>query len=362
MNIRATTLCVLLTVLATTITHDVGTRAASTPQSAEPVADIFDEVQTSVVTLHIAKATGLVDSEGRVGVQEFLGSGVLLENGRILTAAHVVHEADSVAVEFFDTTMGKARVIGSVVQGDVALLELINAAPQDVKPAELGNSDEVRIGSQCLVIGSPRGQTHTLSVGYISAKRSWEGPKKGLAKPDLFQTDAAINPGNSGGPMFNMAGQVIGIVSHIKTTTGDSAGLGYAITSNTAKRLLLERNSIWSGITEVFITGELAGALQLPEGRSGFLLQHVAQDSPGSRLGLVGGSIPALIGGQSLLLGGDILMEAFGAELDSVGMGLAIMNALPDIGPQTPVVVVVYRDGEMVKLEAKAGELAPWLK
>lgn len=333
----------------------------SFPAAAASVEEVFQSVQTSVVTLYTTMDTGLRDAAGVAQTESSVGSGVLLEGGRILTAAHVVHSADEIVVDYVDGTRGSASVIGSVVQGDVALLRLDSPPPAGIRPATLGNSDEVRVGSQCFVVGAPKGHSHTLTVGYISARRVRDHPYIDLLDTEHFQTDASINPGNSGGPMFDMQGRVIGVVSYIISRTRESAGLGFAVTSNTARRHLLERSPVWSGMTEVFLTGALASAFQIPEGRSGFLLQRVAKGSPAARLGLVGGSIPASIGGVDVLLGGDILLEAFGYALDSIEKGLQIINAMQEIKAGTLVTVLVLRNGQIVKLEARADQLAPWL-
>jgi serine protease Do len=335
---------------------------AAHPATQSPtVEEVFASVHTSVVTLYTEGETGLRDARGVAETESSQGSGVLLEGGRILTAAHVVHSADTVVVQYADGTRVPGRVVGSVVQGDVALLHVDQPPPAPIRPATLADSDGVRVGSVCFVVGAPRGLTHTLTVGYISARRSRDHPLHDLLDTEHFQTDASINPGNSGGPMFDMNGRVIGIVSFILSNTRESAGLGFAVTSNTARRLLLERNPIWSGMTEVFLTGQLAQAFQLPDGRSGFLLQRVAQGSPADRLGLVGGSIPVAIGETTFLIGGDILLEAMGTRLDSPDVGLKLLSALPDLTPSSRVSVVVLRGGKMLKLEAAASDLAPWL-
>jgi S1-C subfamily serine protease len=339
----------------------IGGNVRSDQHEALSLEQVFDSVHTSVVTLYTEGETGLRDQEGVAQLESNQGSGVLLEGGRILTAAHVVHTADVVVVEYADGTRVRGRVIGSVVQGDVALLQVDEAPPSQIRPAVLGDSDGVRVGSVCFVGGAPRGLTHTLTVGHISARRSRDHPLHDLLDTEHFQTDASINPGNSGGPMFDMNGRVIGIVSFIRSATRESAGLGFAVTSNTARRLLLERNPIWSGMTETFLTGPLARAFQIPEGRSGYLLQRVAKGSPADRMGLVGGSIPATIGGTPILLGGDILLEAMGQRLDSPDIGLALLSSLQDLAPDSRVSVVILRSGQGLKLEAAAGDLAPWL-
>ncbi len=337
------------------------TGEARAAQPAPSVAEVFARVHTAVVTLYTRGETGLRDAEGVAEPEFGQGSGVLIEGGRIMTAAHVVHTADMVMVRYVDGTQARARIISSAFQGDVALLELLEAPPAGIRPATLGDSDKVAIGSVCFVVGAPLNLTHTLTVGHISARRGQDHPSLDILDVEHFQTDAALNPGNSGGPLFDMNGQVIGIASFIRSRIRENAGLGFAVTSNTARRLLLERSAIWSGMTELYLTGPLARAFQIPEGRSGFLLQRVAKGSPADRLGLVGGSIPVTVGETQILIGGDILLEAMGQRLDTPEIGLAVLSSLKDVTPATRVSAVVLRAGKALKLEAAAGELAPWL-
>src|SRR5262249_56447683 len=112
-----------------------------------------------------------------------------------------------------------------------------------------------QIGEQVFIIGAPYGIGHTLSAGHISGRHEPDTVYHGLAKAEFLQTDAAINQGNSGGPMFNMQGQVIGIVSHIISKSGGFEGLGFVVSSNMARRVLLEAPSFLTGISAVLFTG-----------------------------------------------------------------------------------------------------------
>ena len=143
--------------------------------------------------------------------------------GIVLTAAHVVQAANQVVVVFPNGEELQATVTGSSETHDVALLRLERAVT--TPPAVLGNSNEMRIGEDVFVVGAPLGESHTLTVGHLSAHRKRAG-LLGTSSVEFLQTDASINPGNSGGPMFNMDGEVVGIVSHILTQSGGSVGLG----------------------------------------------------------------------------------------------------------------------------------------
>jgi S1-C subfamily serine protease len=148
----------------------------------------------------------------------------------------------------------------------------------------------VQIGEQVFVVGAPLGITHTLTVGHLSARHKPNATFSGMLTAEFFQTDAAINRGNSGGPMFDLKGEVIGIVSSILSQSGGSDGLGFAATSNIARRLLLDEPSVWSGLDGYLLIGEAARAFNLPVGfEAGLLVQRVALGSPADQLGVRGG-------------------------------------------------------------------------
>ena len=337
---------------------------ASVRSSAQElsVEEAFDRVRGSVVTIHTVGRTGLLDVAGQVVTEQGIGSGVLVSrDGRILTAAHVVQTADAVKVEFLDGTKLSAHVVGSVPFGDVALLQLDGTPPEAAVVAPIGDSERVRIGSRAFVVGAPLGISHTLTVGHISARRSSSSDQLGGLDVEVFQTDAAINKGNSGGPLFDMHGEVIGIVSYIVSQTGGYEGLGFAITSDTVKRLLLDRSPFWSGMVYVALAGPYAASLNLPGGRPGLLVQRVAKDSPGERLGLRGGTIPATIAGQELLLGGDVVLEAFGWSLAGPKNLERILTRFGELTPGDTLRVRILRAGKEIELAEKIDVLMPWV-
>jgi len=350
---------VLTAVLASCASLQSELRISAQDGSLEAV---YDRVHGSVVTIYTIGRTGLTDASGQAATESGVGSGVMIsEDGKILTAAHVVQTADAVRVEFADGTVLPAKVVGSSPLADVALVQLDRPAPAGATFAPLGDSETVRVASSVFVVGAPLGIGHTLTVGHISAKRSSEG-MSGALNVEVFQTDAAINKGNSGGPMFNLKGEVIGIVSFIVSQSGGSQGLGFAITSNTARELLLERNPMWSGMQTVPLAGPFAEAFNIPGGHAGLLVQTVAKDSPGERLGLRGGTIPVSIGDQKILIGGDIIVEGFGVPLVDNDSIARIMKKVAAIEASDTLVLKVLRAGEVVTLQGKVGELMPWIE
>ena len=220
----------------------------------------------------------------------------------------------------------------------------------------LGDSNAARVAERVFVVGAPLGISHTLTVGYLSARRM--GPSLiGAGEVEVLQTDAAINHGNSGGPLFNMAGEVIGVVSFILSESGGSAGLGFAISSRTAREQLLDRPAFWTGVDWVTLAGEWAKAFNLPDGRTGLLLQRVAQGSAGARLGLRGSSVPIEAGGRPLLIGGDVVLEVAGIDVGSEEAVARIGAALDGLASDAELVVRILRDGRERTLKARMGEL-----
>jgi serine protease Do len=185
---------------------------------------------------------GFPRGNSRPPVERSSGSGVIVSaDGDILTNAHVVDGAEHVTVRLLDHRQFEARVLGTDPTTDVALIH-INA--DHLTPAELGNSDDARVGEWVLAVGNPLGEnlSFTVTSGIISAKgRSLQLPNSTERSiQDFIQTDAAINPGNSGGPLVNVQGEVIGINSAIASETGYYTGYGFAIPVNLARQVMAQ--------------------------------------------------------------------------------------------------------------------------
>src|SRR5262249_25960082 len=155
-------------------------------------------------------------------------------------------------------------------------------------------------------VGAPLGMGHTLTVGHVGGRRVVNDLFGGFSAAELLQTDAAINEGNSGGPMFDLQGKVIGIVSHVISGAVGSGGLGFVVTANMAKALLLSGGSRWSGMEGYRLEGDLARAFNVPQERA-ILVQRVAAGSPAARVGLMAGRERVTAGSESFLIGGDVI-------------------------------------------------------
>jgi S1-C subfamily serine protease len=323
----------------------------SPASGAEPLSRLFERANPAVVVIYTTETVLSGPSPDKSVSVSGLGSGVLISGDELLTAAHVVHAADSLEVEFPDGTRVPADVISSSPRADVALLQLHEPAPSSILPPKLGDSDEVSVGDEVFVIGAPYGISHTLTRGIISGRHRNREASGGMEETDFFQTDAAINQGNSGGPMFNLEGEIIGIVSHIKSKTGSNVGLGFAVTSNMARHLMLDQPPFYTGFESVTIRGPMARALNL-EQPIGILVQRVAARSFADRLGLIGGSIPIKVAGESIRIGGDIIIEVQGISTSEKNALERMRNRVQSLEVGDLLTVKVLRAGRIVELSA----------
>ena len=320
---------------------------------ASELSKLFEKVSPTVVILHTFERVPKINpaTKERMTSIEGLGSGVVIsKEGLILTAAHVVQVSDSVHVQFKNGEKILGKVVASEPTADAALVKL-EKLPKDMKVATIGDSGKVKVGDDIFIIGAPYGIGHSITAGYISGRR--KPPEKSMfSEVEFFQTDAAVNMGNSGGPMFNMNGDVIGIVSHILSQSGGFEGMGFAVTSNAAKKLLLEEKRIWSGIDGHLLTDEIAGILQLPQS-AGALVQRVAEGSFAQNAGIKGGDVPANIGGIELLLGGDILLNIENVPINDEASIKLIKKTIARKNSGEDVRITLLRKGKVLKIKGK---------
>ena len=317
-----------------------------------PLRDVFRRVRPAVVV--IATRQKELAPEGRQGFVDLqgLGSGVVIsETGHVLTAAHVVQTAEQIVVSFSESVVVPARVFASSVASDVALLQL-EKVPPGLVAARLGDSNRMEIGDPVFVVGHPFGLDYTLTTGVLSARRRPKKAAGAMTLSEVLQTDAAVNQGNSGSPMFNMHGEVVGIVSALVSKSGGFEGLGFATPSNVARRLLLDQKAVWTGVDGYFVDGEMAGVLNLPQ-PAGFLVERVAGGSPGSQLGLHPGSFRVTIGGETVLLGGDVVLEVLGIPIVDEAALEKSAAALARLSMGDLLTVKVLRGGKVMELSSR---------
>lgn len=265
------------------------------------------------------------------------GSGVIIsEEGFILTNNHVVEGAREVTVTLADQKELKADIVGRDPKTDLAVLKI--PVRHHLPTAQLGNSDQLKVGDRVIAIGNPFGLTHTVTSGIVSAKGRVIG-----AGPydDFIQTDASINPGNSGGPLFNMNGEVVGINTAI---IPNGQGIGFAIPVNTAKPLipqLVKDGKVtrgYLGVNIQSITPEIAAAMKLP-GDKGALVADVMPDGPASKAGFQRG---------------DIILAYNGKRVQD-SHDLPAMVAESPVGQEATVTLL--RNGEKKEMKVTVAEL-----
>jgi serine protease Do len=272
-------------------------------------------------------------------------------DGKVATAAHVVQTMENITVEFLGEEPVPARVIASEQWADISILQ-VSVVPRDATVSKLADSDPVLVGDPVFLVGAPYGLSYSLSQGIISARWAPNTVTRDFPLAEFFQTDAVINTGNSGGPMFTRAGELIGIVSHNITKSGGSEGLGFVVTANTVKSLLVDRRRGWFGVDLMLVSGAIAQALKVPQ-EGGFLVKQVVKDSVGGRIGLRGGDRVAIVDGQHIVVGGDILLSVQGITFATADDRAKILKALEALKVGDDLRVTVFRDDKIVELSTK---------
>ncbi len=269
-----------------------------------------------------------------------LGSGFIVSaDGTILTNAHVVDGADEVIVKLSDRREFKAKVLGADRSSDVAVLKI---EATDLPAVKIGNAANTRVGEWVLAIGSPFGFESSASAGIVSA--SSRSLPDGSYVP-FIQTDVAVNPGNSGGPLFNMAGEVIGINSQIYSRSGGYQGLSFAIPIDLAMRVerqivtngKVQRGRLGVAIQEV--NQSLADSFGLKK-PAGALVSSVEKESPAAKAGLEPGDVILAINGKDITASG---------ELPAIVSGMA---------PGESAKLQVWRSGNTRQIDVKVGQFS----
>src|SRR5271167_4461679 len=251
---------------------------------------------------------------------EGAGSGFLIDpRGYILTNFHVVAGAQSIEVVLGDRSKYPAKFIGADQRNDVALIK-IDPKGKPLVALSLGDSSKLQVGQKVLAIGNPFGFQSTLTTGVVSALGRMVQTSQTTYIDEAIQTDAAINRGNSGGPLINSRGEVIGINSAIYTPSGTTAGIGFAIPVNTAKRIahdLMTEGRVrqaFMGVQSLELGGWLAEALDLPV-KEGLLVEEVTRGGPAATAGLHGGDKEAMAGMRRITIGGDVIVAIDGQKV-----------------------------------------------
>jgi len=268
-----------------------------------------------------------------------LGSGFIISaDGYLLTNHHVIEGADKVIVALNDRREMEAEIVGSDPRSDLALLK-IDAT--DLPFLILADSDQLKVGEWVLAIGSPFGFDHSVTAGIVSAKgRSLRSENY----VPFIQTDVAINPGNSGGPLFNLAGEVVGINSQIYTRSGGFMGLSFAIPSNTAASVVAQLRDTgkvsrgWLGVQIQEVSQDLAESFGLDRA-AGALIAQIIDASPALKAGLQTGDVITHVNGHEVILSAQVA------------------HFIGAIAPGQTIVIGLVRDGKGIEIDVLIGHL-----
>jgi serine protease Do len=276
---------------------------------------------------------------GRQREAQSLGSGFIIsQDGYVLTNNHVVADADEIIVRLSDRSELEAKLIGADPRTDVALLKVEG---KDLPTVKIGKSDDLKVGSWVLAIGSPFGFDHSVTAGIVSAK--------GRSLPNenyvpFIQTDVAINPGNSGGPLFNLDGEVVGINSQIFTRSGGFMGLSFAIPIDVAMGVADQLKSEgkvsrgWLGVVIQEVNKDLAESFGLDK-PAGALVAQVQEGGPAAKGGLQVGDVILSLNGQPIVVSADL------------------PHLVGNLKPGSKIELGVVRDGSRKTLDMAIGAL-----
>ncbi|MGZ5435978.1 MAG: S1C family serine protease [Pyrinomonadaceae bacterium] len=273
----------------------------SSPENVSDPATVTDEQNN--IEVYKAVSPGVVYIQSTTMVRDFFGlyaeeregagsGSVIDEQGHILTNYHVIEGATRLSVHFGGGRNYPATVVGRDPDTDLAVIKLVEKPKEAITIVPLGDSDRLIVGQKVLAIGNPFGLDRTLTTGVISGLQRPIRARNDRPIEGAIQTDASINPGNSGGPLLDSRGRMIGINSQIQSTSGSSAGVGFAIPVNIAKRIvpeLIRTGSIQRpklGIQPRDVES-LSGQVQLPVSY-GVLIWNVQPGGPAANAGMRG--------------------------------------------------------------------------
>jgi 2-alkenal reductase len=317
------------------------------------LVDLYQRVNPAVVHIFVLDEQSFVAGTG---------SGFVYDaDGHIITNNHVVTGSSGLEVVFADGQRRSAEVIGTDVDSDLAVIK-IDSLPEGVQPIPLGDSNNVQVGQFAVAIGNPFGEAGSLSLGIISglgrtltSDRIAEGGGR-YSLPKVIQTDAAINPGNSGGPLLNLAGEVIGVNSSIRTSTGANSGVGFSIPVNAVQRVApsLVADGVYHypymGIRMTPLDLAAQEQLELPQA-AGAYVTDLTPDSPAEAAGILASGINDTIG---ILPGGDLIIAVDGQPIANPDDLISYLVFEAEVG-QT-IMLTIIRGSEQIEVPLTLGE------
>ena len=289
------------------------------------------------------------------------GSGSIIDKrGYILTNVHVISGATKIYVSLYDGSQYEATVVGTDIDSDLAVIKFDPPEGITLKTISFGDSTKLLVGQKVIAIGNPFGMERTMTTGIVSGLgRPIQNSNNRIIR-NMIQTDAAINPGNSGGPLLDTNGRMVGINTMIMSSSGSSSGVGFAVPSEIAVRVvndLLKYGKVQRGVidaTIVQLTNRIAQYAGL-DIATGMLVSEVEEGSNAESAGLKGGTKAVYYGSRNtiLYLGGDVITKIDGISITSLA---EYYSALESKKPGDVVNVVVRRNKKDVTLKITLSE------
>jgi S1-C subfamily serine protease len=348
-----------------TVIQEVSVDSEPTASSSTlTAAQIYRNTNRSVVEITVGSVQ--VDPFGGEQQQRGQGSGFVYDSdGHIVTNDHVVEGAETVSVRFWNGNTYDANVVGTDPSTDLAVIK-VDAPDSVLHPLTVGDSSDVQVGNTVFALGSPFGLEDSFTSGIVSAlHRSIEAPND-FTINDSIQTDAAINHGNSGGPLLNSSGEVIGVNAQIAGNTGANVGIGFAIPSNTVKKIaaqLIDTGEVehaYLGVQVQDVPASVADELGLVEGVQIAEFPNTESRTPAQRAGLRAATGQRTIDGEVYSTGGDVVTEIDGQKITSTE---ELQRAIDAKKPGDTITITYWRNGEShtvdVKLANRPDEVAP---
>ena len=330
--------------------HDatkLGDESILSVEKSLSLVELFEKSEEGVVRIDVDKINSFREGSS-------VGSGFVFDLfGNIITNAHVIDNADNITVTFLDGSQYNASIVGMDKFTDIAVIN-VEEKPDYLHPLEIGDSSALKVGEPVAAIGNPFGLSGSMTSGIVSQiGRLLPSHDTGFSIPNVIQTDAAINPGNSGGPLLNMNGKVMGINTAIQSGTGQSAGIGFAVPSNTISKVVPvlitegKYSHPWIGISGQDINPDLAKIRNLDHSK-GFLIVTVIPDSPAEMAGLKGVSEIEKIGNKEYPKDGDIIVSVDGKEVRKISDILIHLQEEKSVGDE--MILGIIRDGEQMDI------------
>ena len=330
--------------------HDaakLGDESILSVEKSLSLVELFEKSEEGVVRIDVDKINSFREGNS-------VGSGFVFDLfGNIITNAHVIDNADNITVTFLDGSQYNASIVGMDKFTDIAVIN-VEEKPDYLHPLEIGDSSTLKVGEPVAAIGNPFGLSGSMTSGIVSQiGRLLPSHDTGFSIPNVIQTDAAINPGNSGGPLLNMNGKVMGINTAIQSGTGQSAGIGFAVPSNTISKVVPvlitegKYSHPWIGISGQDINPDLAKIRNLNHSK-GFLIVTVIPDSPAEMAGLKGVSEIEKIDNKEYPKDGDIIISVDGKEVRKISDILIHLQEEKSVGDE--MILGIIRNGEQMDI------------